>query len=203
MSKMFHQKVKEINFTINKESKIVENLDKNESIVLKIIGEFTYETDNIFLTTNIRKIWDYFSKRIGEVFSFEDFLVILKRFNEQGLLDVKFLEPVLYSSIIVSPKLMFIYYQNFFQEFHTVLKAILFEIEEKNNDDSFKIAQNIKVKLVVVNNILDFLREQKIVELMRYSGTPLPGGKSFIILKIDKDKVKEFKEKFIIDSKAV
>ncbi len=203
MSKMFHQKVKEINFTINKESKIIENLDKNESIVFQIIGQFIYETDNIFLTTNIRKVWDYFSKRIGEVFSFEDFLVILKRFNEQGLLDVKFLEPPIYSSIIVSPKLMFIYYQNFLQEFHTVLKAILFEIEEKNNDDSFKIAQNIKVKLVVVNNILDFLREQKIVELMRYSGTPLPGGKSFIILKIDEDKLKEFKEKFIAGSKAV
>lgn len=190
---MFHQKIKEIKYHLSYEPKTIENFDQNQSLILQKIGEFIYETDNIYLATNIRKIWQYSENSFP---NFEAFLDILKTFNQNGLLNINFLEEVIYSPVIVSPNLMMIYYKNFLKNFHEVLKLLIMEIEEKENDDSFKMAQNIKIKLVVVNNILDYLKQEGALELMRYSGTPLPGGKSFIILKINKEKFNIFKNNF-------
>lgn len=192
--KMFHQKVKEIKYHISSEPKIIENFDQNQSLVLQKIGEFIYQTDNIYLATSIRKIWQYTEKFFP---NFELFLNILKTFNQKRLLNINFLEEVIYSSVIVSPNLMMIYYKNFLSGFHEVLQSLIMEIEEKENDDSFKIAQNIKTKIVVINNILDYLKEEGVLELMKYSGTPLPGGKSFIILKLNKEKFDLFKNNFL------
>jgi hypothetical protein len=110
------------------------------------------------------------------------------------MINITFLEDVLYSTVAINPKLMLLYYSNYIPEFEKLLEAIIFEIKEKDNRDSYKIALNVKVKLVVVNNIFDYMREMGILVLMRYSGTPLPGGKSFIILKKDQEKLEKFLE---------
>ncbi|MCS7243159.1 MAG: hypothetical protein RMJ36_00250 [Candidatus Calescibacterium sp.] len=191
MKRMFHQKVKEIRYGLDQNLKNIEGFSQEESLVIKKIGESIYQDDNIYLTTNIRKLWNLFKE---EKIDFEKFIQILRNLNEKELLDIKFLEDVIYSSVIVSPKMMFIFYKNYIQEFPKVIQSLIFEIKEKENRDSFKIAENIGVKLVVVNNILDYLRMHGIVELMRYSGTPLPGGKSFIILKFNNDKINTIQE---------
>ncbi|MCS6954937.1 MAG: hypothetical protein NZM44_01080 [Candidatus Calescibacterium sp.] len=190
MKRMFHQKVKEIRYCLDQDLKNIEGFSQEESLVIKKIGELIYQNDNIYLTTNIRKLWNTFQE---EKIDFERFIQILKDLNEKELLDIKFLEDIVYSSIIVSPELMFIFYKNYIQEFPKLIELVIFEIQEKENRDSFKIAENIGIKLVVINNILDYIRMRGVIELMRYSGTPLPGGKSFIILKFDKDKINTIK----------
>lgn len=187
--KMYHQKVLDIQFDISYEYKTIPNFDDKTSLVIQKIGEFIYKTDNIYLATNIRKLWEYFN---NSSWTLQEYISILKNLNSQKLLDIKMLQDELYSSVIVSPKLMFIYYQNYINNFNKLMELLHLEIKEKENKDSFVIAKNIKVKLVVVNNILDYMKNLSILELMRYSGTPLPGGKSFIILTLNKEKLSDF-----------
>lgn len=196
---MFHQKVVDIRYSISYESREIENFNSEESFIVQKIGEFVYETDNIYLATNVRKLWNYIQLNLKKpkILIFENCVNILRKLSKEGLLIINFLDEVIYSPMIISPKLMLLYYKNFLQNFQEVLKLIIFEIEEKKQDDSFKIAQNIKIKLVVVNNILDYLNQEKIIELMRYSGTPIAGGKSFIILKINQEKLDSFKDNFL------
>lgn len=189
MKRMFHQYVHNIKYDLKNEEITIPQFSKEQNTLIKSIGQFIYQNDNIYLTTNIRKLWNNFDQKL---INFEQYLSILKELHQKGLLDIKFLEDPIYSSVIVSPYLMFIFYKHYLQEFEKVLQLIIFEIKEKETYDSFKISQNIGVKLVVVNNILDYMRIKGIANLMRYSGTPLPGGKSFIILNFDKQKLESF-----------
>lgn len=182
--RMFHQKIKDIQYSITREPKGINNFSNDESLVIQKIGEFIYDTDNIYLATNIRKLWDYSS-----VHNLEEYLEIIKKLHNKNLLDLKLLDDTVFSSVIIFPDLMVIYYKNFLIDFKKVVDSIIFQIKVNKETDSFKIAENVKVKLVVVNNILDYLRKNGVLELMRYSGTPLPGGKSFIILKFDETKI--------------
>ncbi|MFN3995974.1 MAG: hypothetical protein ACK4GR_05550, partial [bacterium] len=131
--KMFHQKVEEIKYPVSYEPKKVEDFDQDQSLILQKIGEFIYETDNIYLATNIRKLWQYAENSLP---NFEVFLNTLKTFNQNKLLDINFLQEVIYSPVIVSPNLMMIYYKNFLKDFYEVLKSLIIEIQEKENDDS-------------------------------------------------------------------
>jgi hypothetical protein len=197
MKRMFHQKVEQVlfypKFLGQKEFLTLQKYDRDISKLIKSIAEFIYNTDNIYLLANIRKIYQYHSQIYPED-SFDYFLQTLKNLNTDKMINITFLEDVLYSTVAINPKLMLLYYSNYIPEFEKLLEAIIFEIKEKDNRDSYKIALNVKAKLVVVNNIFDYMREMGILVLMRYSGTPLPGGKSFIILKKDQEKLEKFLE---------
>lgn len=185
---MYHQKVKEIKYDIISDYKPLPNYTEQQSIVIQKIGQFIYQTDNIYLATNVRKLWENSNQT-----DLNKYIQALQELHQKNLLDLKLLpNHEIYSSVIISPELMIIFYKNYLQGYDVVTKNLKIEIIEKENIDSFKIAQNIGVKLVVVNNILDYLRIKDIVKLMRYSGTPLPGGKSFIILQVDKQKLQDF-----------
>jgi len=199
MKRMFHQKVNEITFIpkfLNRSDFVsILGYTVDQSKIIKSIGEFIYDTDNIYLITTIRKLYNYHCK-LYEDDNLGYYVKVLNELEEKKLVNVKIFkeseEDLIYSTIEISPLLMFMYYQRYIENFETLLKAIVFEIKEKDNKDSYKIAQNVKVKLVVVNNILDYMKNMGILHLMRYSGTPLPGGKSFIILKKDLEGIESF-----------
>lgn len=190
--RMFHQKIKEIQIEpkINEFYKI-DDFSEEYSFVLKLLCEFVYVNDNIYRTLNVRKLLNFYeniksnyekininldNKRIVEIL--QDLSV-----KNSDLVDIKWLEDKLFSSIIVKPLLLFNYYKLYIENFEDFMDNLIRLIKE-GNTDSFVIASLMKVKLVVVNNILEYFMDKGKVNLMRYSGTPLPGGKSFIILKI-------------------
>ena len=192
--RMFHQKVKEILIqpNLNKFYKIFD-FDNEKSFVLKLLCEFVYVNDNIYRTLNVRKLIDFYKNNqdnYKNILSLsEDKIVeILKDLskNNPELVDIKWLKEEIFSSIIVKSLLLFNYYKIYIDNFEEFLGNLKRLIKEGNND-SFIIASLLKVKLVVVNNILEYYMENGKIQLMRYSGTPLPGGKSFIILKILED----------------
>jgi hypothetical protein len=192
--RMFHQKVKEILIqpNLNKFYKIL-NFDDEKSFVLKLLCEFVYVNDNIYRTLNVRKLIDFYKNNQDNYknilsLSEDKIIEILKDLskNNPELVDIKWLKEEIFSSIIVKSLLLFNYYKIYIDNFEEFLGNLKRLIKEGNND-SFIIASLLKVKLVVVNNILEYYMENGKVELMRYSGTPLPGGKSFIILKILED----------------
>jgi hypothetical protein len=192
--RMFHQKVKEILIqpNLNKFYKIL-NFDDEKSFVLKLLCEFVYVNDNIYRTLNVRKLIDFYKNNQDNyknilLLSEDKIIEILKDLskNNPELVDIKWLKEEIFSSIIVKSLLLFNYYKIYIDNFEEFLGNLKRLIKEGNND-SFIIASLLKVKLVVVNNILEYYMENGKVELMRYSGTPLPGGKSFIILKILED----------------
>jgi len=192
--RMFHQKVKEILIqpNLNKFYKILD-FDDEKSFVLKLLCEFVYVNDNIYRTLNVRKLIDFYKNNqdnYKNILSLsEDKIVeILKDLskNNPELVDIKWLKEEIFSSIIVKSLLLFNYYKIYIDNFEEFLGNLKRLIKEGNND-SFIIASLLKVKLVVVNNILEYYMENGKIQLMRYSGTPLPGGKSFIILKILED----------------
>ncbi len=193
-SRMFHQKVKEILIqpNLNKFYKILD-FDEEKSFVLKLLCEFVYVNDNIYRTLNVRKLIDFYKNNqdnYKNILSLsEDKIVeILKDLskNNPELVDIKWLKEEIFSSIIVKSLLLFNYYKIYIDNFEEFLGNLKRLIKEGNND-SFIIASLLKVKLVVVNNILEYYMENGKIQLMRYSGTPLPGGKSFIILKVLED----------------
>jgi hypothetical protein len=192
--RMFHQKVKEILIqpNLNKFYKIFD-FDDEKSFVLKLLCEFVYVNDNIYRTLNVRKLIDFYKNNQDNYknilsLSEDKIIEILKDLskNNPELVDIKWLKEEIFSSIIVKSLLLFNYYKIYIDNFEEFLGNLKRLIKEGNND-SFIIASLLKVKLVVVNNILEYYMENGKVELMRYSGTPLPGGKSFIILKILED----------------
>jgi hypothetical protein len=192
--RMFHQKVKEILIQPNltKFYKILD-FDDEKSFVLKLLCEFVYVNDNIYRTLNVRKLIDFYKNNqdnYKNILSLsEDKIVeILKDLskNNPELVDIKWLKEEIFSSIIVKSLLLFNYYKIYIDNFEEFLGNLKRLIKEGNND-SFIIASLLKVKLVVVNNILEYYMENGKIQLMRYSGTPLPGGKSFIILKVLED----------------
>jgi hypothetical protein len=192
--RMFHQKVKEILIqpNLNKFYKIL-NFDDEKSFVLKLLCEFVYVNDNIYRTLNVRKLIDFYKNNQDNYknilsLSEDKIIEILKDLskNNPELVDIKWLKEEIFSSIIVKSLLLFNYYKIYIDNFEEFLGNLKRLIKEGNND-SFIIASLLKVKLVVVNNILEYYMENGKVELMRYSGTPLPGGKSFIILKVLED----------------
>jgi len=192
--RMFHQKVKEILIQPNltKFYKILD-FDDEKSFVLKLLCEFVYVNDNIYRTLNVRKLIDFYKNNqdnYKNILSLsEDKIVeILKDLskNNPELVDIKWLKEEIFSSIIVKSLLLFNYYKIYIDNFEEFLGNLKRLIKEGNND-SFIIASLLKVKLVVVNNILEYYMENRKIQLMRYSGTPLPGGKSFIILKVLED----------------
>jgi hypothetical protein len=192
--RMFHQKVKEILIqpNLNKFYKIL-NFDDEKSFVLKLLCEFVYVNDNIYRTLNVRKLIDFYKNNQDNYknilsLSEDKIIEILKDLskNNPELVDIKWLKEEIFSSIIVKNLLLFNYYKIYIDNFEEFLGNLKRLIKEGNND-SFIIASLLKVKLVVVNNILEYYMENGKVELMRYSGTPLPGGKSFIILKVLED----------------
>jgi hypothetical protein len=192
--RMFHQKVKEILIkpNLNKFYKIFD-FDDEKSFVLKLLCEFVYVNDNIYRTLNVRKIIDFYKNNQDNYknilsLSEDKIIQILKDLskNNPELVDIKWLKEEIFSSIIVKSLLLFNYYKIYIDNFEEFLGNLKRLIKESNND-SFIISSLLKVKLVVVNNILEYYMENGKVKLMRYSGTPLPGGKSFIILKILED----------------
>jgi hypothetical protein len=192
--KMFHQKVKEILIqpNLNKFYKIFD-FDDEKSFVLKLLCEFVYVNDNIYRTLNVRKLIDFYKNNQGNYknmlsLSEDKIIGILKNLSQNNpkLVDIKWLKEEIFSSIIVKNLLLFNYYKIYIDNFEEFLGNLKRLIKEGNND-SFIIASLLKVKLVVVNNILEYYMENGKVKLMRYSGTPLPGGKSFIILKVLED----------------
>jgi hypothetical protein len=192
--RMFHQKVKEILIQPNltKFYKIFD-FDDEKSFVLKLLCEFVYVNDNIYRTLNVRKLIDFYKNNQDNYknmlsLSEDKIIGILKNLSQNNpeLVDIKWLKEEIFSSIIVKNLLLFNYYKIYIDNFEEFLGNLKRLIKEGNND-SFIIASLLKVKLVVVNNILEYYMENGKIELMRYSGTPLPGGKSFIILKILED----------------
>jgi hypothetical protein len=192
--RMFHQKVKEILIqpNLNKFYKIL-NFDDEKSFVLKLLCEFVYVNDNIYRTLNVRKLIDFYKNNQDNYknmlsLSEDKIIGILKDLskNNPEFVDIKWLKEEIFSSIIVKSLLLFNYYKIYIDNFEEFLGNLKRLIKEGNND-SFIIASLLKVKLVVVNNILEYYMENGKVELMRYSGTPLLGGKSFIILKVLED----------------
>lgn len=193
-SRMFHQKVKEILIqpNLNKFYKILD-FDEEKSFVLKLLCEFVYVNDNTYRTLNVRKLIDFYKNNQDNYknmlsLSEDKIIGILKDLskNNPELVDIKWLKEEIFSSIIVKSLLLFNYYKIYIDNFEEFLGNLKRSIKEGNND-SFIIASLLKVKLVVVNNILEYYMENGKVKLMRYIGTPLPGGKSFIILKILED----------------
>jgi len=192
--RMFHQKVKEILIqpNLNKFYKIFD-FDDEKSFVLKLLCEFVYVNDNIYRTLNVRKLIDFFKNNQDNYknmlsLSEDKIIGILKNLSQNNpeLVDIKWLKEEIFSSIIVKNLLLVNYYKIYIDNFEEFLGNLKRLIKEGNND-SFIIASLLKVKLVVVNNILEYYMENGKIELMRYSGTPLPGGKSFIVLKILED----------------
>jgi hypothetical protein len=192
--RMFHQKVKEILIqpNLNKFYKILD-FDDEKSFVLKLLCEFVYVNDNIYRTLNVRKLIDFYKNNQDNYknmlsLSEDKIIGILKDLskNNPEFVDIKWLKEEIFSSIIVKSLLLFNYYKIYIDNFEEFLGNLKRLIKEGNND-SFIIASLLKVKLVVVNNILEYYMENGKIELMRYSGTPLPGGKSFIVLKILED----------------
>lgn len=193
--KMFHQKVKEIQIqpNLNNFYKIMDFDDKT-SFVLKLLSEFIYIDDNIYRTLNVRKLIDFYKnnkniyQNMVSLNEDNEIINILKYLSKDHseLIDIKWLKEEIFSSIIVKPLLLFNYYKTYIEKFEEFLNNLKRLIKE-GNADSFIIASLLKVKLVVVNNILEYYMENNKLALMRYSGTPLPGGKSFIILKILQD----------------
>jgi len=192
--RMFHQKVKEILIQPNltKFYKILD-FDEEKSFVLKLLCEFVYVNDNIYRTLNVRKLIDFYKNNQDNYknmlsLSEDKIIGILKDLskNNPELVDIKWLKEEIFSSIIVKNLLLFNYYKIYIDNFEEFLGNLKRLIKEGNND-SFIIASLLKVKLVVVNNILEYYMENGKIELMRYSGTPLPGGKSFIVLKVLED----------------
>ncbi|MGB9639136.1 MAG: hypothetical protein ACP5RD_07470 [bacterium] len=192
---MFHQKVKEIKIqpNLNNFYKIMD-FDSKKSFVLKLLSEFIYVNDNIYRTLNVRKLIDFYENN-KEIYQNmvslnreNEIIDILKDLskNNPEVVDIKWLKDEKYSSIIVKPLLLFNYYKIYIENFEEFLNNLKKLIKE-GNTDSFIIASLLKVKLVVVNNILEYYMENNKLSLMRYSGTPLPGGKSFIILKVLQD----------------
>jgi len=189
--RMFHQKVKEIIIqpNLNKFYKIFD-FDDEKSFVLKLLCEFLYVNDNIYRTLNVRKLIDFYKNNQDNYKNMlsltEDKIISILKYlsnNNPELVDIKWLKEEIFSSIIVKNLLLFNYYKIYIDNFEEFLGNLKRLIKEGNND-SFIIASLLKVKLVVVNNILEYYMENNKLILMRYSGTPLPGGKSFIILKI-------------------
>ena len=192
--RMFHQKVKEILIQPNltKFYKILD-FDEEKSFVLKLLCEFVYVNDNIYRTLNVRKLIDFYKNNQDNYknmlsLSEDKIIGILKNLSQNNpeLVDIKWLKEEIFSSIIVKSLLLFNYYKIYIDNFEEFLGNLKRLIKEGNND-SFIIASLLKVKLVVVNNILEYYMENGKIQLMRYSGTPLPGGKSFIILKVLED----------------
>jgi len=192
--RMFHQKVKEILIqpNLNKFYKILD-FDEEKSFVLKLLCEFVYVNDNIYRTLNVRKLIDFYKNNQDNYknmlsLSEDKIIGILKNLSQNNpeLVDIKWLKEEIFSSIIVKSLLLFNYYKIYIDNFEEFLGNLKRLIKEGNND-SFIIASLLKVKLVVVNNILEYYMENGKIELMRYSGTPLPGGKSFIVLKVLED----------------
>jgi hypothetical protein len=192
--RMFHQKVKEILIqpNLNKFYKILD-FDDEKSFVLKLLCEFVYVNDNIYRTLNVRKLIDFYKNNQDNYknmlsLSEDKIIGILKDLSQNNpeLVDIKWLKEEIFSSIIVKSLLLFNYYKIYIDNFEEFLGNLKRLIKEGNND-SFIIASLLKVKLVVVNNILEYYMENGKIELMRYSGTPLPGGKSFIVLKVLED----------------
>lgn len=191
--RMFHQKVKEI-LIKPKLDEFYKIMDFNEekSAVIKLICEFIYINDNIYRTLNVRKLISFYEDNkdnYQNIIPNKDNIVnILKDLSKNNLelIDIKWLDEEIFSSIIVKPLLLFNYYKVYIENFEEFLNNLKKLIKE-GNTDSFVIASLLKVKLVVVNNILEYFMENNKLSLMRYSGTPLPGGKSFIILKVLQD----------------
>ncbi len=191
--RMFHQKVKEILIKpkLNEFYKIMD-FNEEKSAVIKLLCEFIYINDNIYRTLNVRKLISFYENNkdnYQNIIPNKDNIVnILKDLskNNAELIDIKWLSEEIFSSIIVKPLLLFNYYKVYIENFEEFLNNLKKLIKE-GNTDSFVIASLLKVKLVVVNNILEYFMENNKLSLMRYSGTPLPGGKSFIILKVSSD----------------
>lgn len=191
--RMFHQKVKEILIKpkLNEFYKIMD-FNEEKSAVIKLLCEFIYINDNIYRTLNVRKLISFYENNkdnYQNIIPNKDNIVnILKDLskNNAELIDIKWLSEEIFSSIIVKPLLLFNYYKVYIENFEEFLNNLKKLIKE-GNTDSFVIASLLRVKLVVVNNILEYFMENNKLSLMRYSGTPLPGGKSFIILKVSSD----------------
>ncbi|MCX7871222.1 MAG: hypothetical protein N2485_06620 [bacterium] len=191
--RMFHQKVKEILIKpkLNEFYKIMD-FNEEKSAVIKLLCEFIYINDNIYRTLNVRKLISFYENNkdnYQNIIPNKDNIVnILKDLSKSNaeLIDIKWLSEEIFSSIIVKPLLLFNYYKVYIENFEEFLNNLKKLIKE-GNTDSFVIASLLKVKLVVVNNILEYFMENNKLSLMRYSGTPLPGGKSFIILKVSSD----------------
>lgn len=191
--RMFHQKVKEILIKpkLNEFYKIMD-FNEEKSAVIKLLCEFIYINDNIYRTLNVRKLISFYENNkdnYQNIIPNKDNIVnILKDLSKSNaeLIDIKWLSEEIFSSIIVKPLLLFNYYKVYIENFEEFLNNLKKLIKE-GNTDSFVIASLLRVKLVVVNNILEYFMENNKLSLMRYSGTPLPGGKSFIILKVSSD----------------
>ncbi len=191
--RMFHQKVKEISIKpkLNEFYKIMD-FNNEESFVIKLLCEFVYINDNIYRTLNVRKLINFYENNKANyqnlVSNQSNLINILKDLsnNHGELVDIKWLKEEIYSSIVVKPLLLFNYYKVYIENFEEFLNNLRKLIKE-GNTDSFVIASLLKVKLVVVNNILEYFMDNNKLSLMRYSGTPLPGGKSFIVLKVSSD----------------
>lgn len=171
---------------IEKFSYTIQSLEKTDTIVLKIIGDYIYEKDDLscqFDFPTITNLLKDFNLPDQEIYDSLDIL------DTKGLMKVEKLFPYSTSIIFMTPKGYFLYCQHFVENFNDMKKDIISFILNNQPDSNKIIEEKFNYKKSIIYSIIEYYGGSGYLKT-----APLLEANSTKILEITANGRREFKK---------